>query len=80
MRRPSGLTDADMPPIERRLKSIYGLPMASAKLREHSDTTLKIWDLYQHCQIHVFMSSSILMESELRYLHMLMIQRLPHRI
>ena len=41
MRRPSGLTDADMPPIVRLLKSIYGLPMASAKFREHSDTTLK---------------------------------------
>ena len=41
MRRPSGLTDADMPPIVRLLKSIYGLPMASAKFREHSDTTLR---------------------------------------
>ena len=41
MRRPSGLTDADMPPVVRLLKSIYGLPMASAKFREHSDKTLK---------------------------------------
>jgi hypothetical protein len=41
MRRPSGLTDVDMPPIVRLLKSIYGLPMASAKFREHSDTTLR---------------------------------------
>ena len=30
-----------MPPIVHLLKSIYGLPMALAKFREHSDTTLK---------------------------------------
>ena len=41
MKRPSGLTDDDMPPIVRLRKSIYGLPMASAKFREHSDNTLK---------------------------------------
>ena len=41
MKRPSGLTDVDMPPVVRLLKSIYGLPMASAKFREHSDQTLK---------------------------------------
>jgi hypothetical protein len=41
MKRPSGLTDVDMPPVVRLLKSIYGLPMASAKFWEHSDQTLK---------------------------------------
>ena len=41
MKRPSGLTDVDMPPVVHLLKSIYGLPMASAKFREHSDQTLK---------------------------------------
>ena len=41
MRRPAGLTDKDMPPIIRLRKSLYGLPMASAKFREHSDNTLK---------------------------------------
>jgi hypothetical protein len=41
MRRPAGLTDEDMPPMVRLLKSIYGLPMASAKFREHSDKTLQ---------------------------------------
>jgi len=41
MKRPSGLTDVDMPPVVRLLKSIYGLPMASAKFRVHSDQTLK---------------------------------------
>ena len=33
MRRPSGLTDTDMPSIIRLRKSLYGLPMASAKFR-----------------------------------------------
>jgi hypothetical protein len=41
MRRPAGLTYTDMPSIVRLRKSLYGLPMASAKFREHSDSTLK---------------------------------------
>ena len=41
MRRPNGLTDTDMPPVVRLNKCIYGLPMASAKFREHSDKTLR---------------------------------------
>jgi hypothetical protein len=41
MRRPTGLTDADMPPVVRLNKCIYGLPMASAQFREHSDSTLR---------------------------------------
>ena len=40
MKRPAGLTDEDMPPIVRLRKSLYGLPMASAKFRAHSDATL----------------------------------------
>ena len=41
MKRPKGLTDIDMPNLVRLRKSLYGLPMASAKFREHSDRTLK---------------------------------------
>ena len=41
MRRPAGLTDTDMPSIIKLRKSLYGLPMASAKFREHSDKSLK---------------------------------------
>jgi hypothetical protein len=41
MRRPTGLTDTDMPQVVRLNKCIYGLPMASAKFREHSDKTLR---------------------------------------
>ena len=40
MKRPAGLTDDDMPPLVRLRKSLYGLPMASAKFRAHSDATL----------------------------------------
>ena len=41
MRRPTGLTDIDMPPVVRLNKCIYGIPMASAQFREHSDSTLR---------------------------------------
>ena len=41
MRRPSGLTDADMPEIVQLDKCIYGLPQASARFREHSDVVLR---------------------------------------
>ena len=39
MKRPTGFLDSDMPPFVRLLKSIYGLPMASAKFRDYSDKT-----------------------------------------
>ena len=41
MRRPAGLTDAHMPEVVQLLKCIYGLPLASAYFREHSDNVLK---------------------------------------
>lgn len=41
MRRPKGLTDADMPAIVRLKKCVYGLPQASAYFRAHSDATLR---------------------------------------
>ena len=41
MRRPAGLTDADMPAIIRLQKCIYGLPHAPATFRQHSDATLR---------------------------------------
>lgn len=41
MRRPPGLTDADMPAVVQLKKSIYGLPQASARFRDHSDQTLR---------------------------------------
>ena len=41
LRRPKGLTDADMPEIVQLDKCIYGLPKASARFREHSDATLR---------------------------------------
>ena len=41
MRRPAGLTDAHMPEVVQLLKCIYGLPLASAYFREHSDKVLK---------------------------------------
>ena len=39
--RPSGLTDADMSPIIRLQKCIYGLPHVPATFRKHSDATLR---------------------------------------
>lgn len=41
MRRPKGLTDADMPPVIRLRKCIYGLPQAAEKFRTHSDVTIR---------------------------------------
>ena len=41
MRRPAGLTDADMPAIIRLQKCIYGLPHAPATFRQHNDATLR---------------------------------------
>ena len=41
MRRPAGLTDADMPPVVRLRKCLYGLPHAPATFRQHSDVTLR---------------------------------------
>ena len=41
MRRPAGLTDADMPEIVQLNKCIYGMPEASAYFHEHSDAALK---------------------------------------
>ena len=41
MRRPAGLTDADMPAIVRLRKCLYGLPHAPATFRKHSDDTLR---------------------------------------
>jgi len=41
MRRPKGLTDADMPAVVRLTKCVYGLPQASAYFRAHSDSTLR---------------------------------------
>ena len=41
MRRPAGLTDADMPVVVRLRKCIYGLPHAPATFRAHNDTTLR---------------------------------------
>ena len=41
MRRPIGLTDADMPEIVELDKCLYGLPQASNRFREHSDNTLR---------------------------------------
>jgi hypothetical protein len=41
MRRPAGLTDADMPEIVQLTHCIYGLPSASAYFRSHSDEVLK---------------------------------------
>ena len=40
MRRPAKLTDDDMQPVVRFRKSLYGVPMASAKFGAHSDATL----------------------------------------
>ena len=39
MKRPAGLTGDDMPPLVRLRKSLYELPMASAKFMAHSDAT-----------------------------------------
>ena len=41
MRRPSGLTDANMPAVIRLRKCLYGLPDAPATLRTYNDTTLR---------------------------------------
>jgi hypothetical protein len=41
MRRPPGLTDEDMPEVVQLNKCIYGLPEASARFREHSNSTLQ---------------------------------------
>ena len=41
MRRPSGLTDADMPAIIRLHKCIYGMAHAPATFRAHSDGVLR---------------------------------------
>ena len=41
MRRPAGLTDADMPAMIRLRKCLYGLPHASATFRKHSDAALR---------------------------------------
>ena len=41
MRRPDGLTGADMPEVVQLTHCIYGLPTASAYFRTHSDETLK---------------------------------------
>jgi hypothetical protein len=40
MRRPTGFTDEDMPEVVELMKSIYGLPEASARFREHSNDCL----------------------------------------
>ena len=40
MSRPTGLTDADMPPVVRLRKCLYGLPMASAMFKEHCNKVL----------------------------------------
>ena len=41
MRRPAGLTDADMPAVIRLRKCLYGLPHAPATFRKHSDAVLR---------------------------------------
>ena len=41
MRRPAGLTDADMPAVIRLRKCIYGFPNAPATFRKHSDAALR---------------------------------------
>jgi hypothetical protein len=41
LRRPAGLTDAEMPSIIQLQKCVYGLPQASAYFRKHSDATLR---------------------------------------
>ena len=41
MRRPAGLTDADMPLVIQLRKCIYGLPHAPATFREHSDRNIR---------------------------------------
>ena len=41
MRRPAGLSDKYMPEVVSLRKCLYGLPMAPAKFREHSDKTLR---------------------------------------
>jgi hypothetical protein len=40
MSRPTGLTDADMPPVVRLRKCLYGLPMASAMFKAHCNKVL----------------------------------------
>ena len=41
VRRPAGLTDADMPAVIRLRKCLYGLPHAPATFRKHSDAALR---------------------------------------
>ena len=41
MRRPAGLSDADMPEVVQLTHCVYGLATASAYFRDHSDVTLK---------------------------------------
>ena len=41
MRRPTGLTDAHLPYITELQKALYGLPIASAYFRRHSDQVLR---------------------------------------
>jgi len=41
MRRPAGMTDADMPEVVQLVKCIYGLPQASQRFRKHSDGELR---------------------------------------
>jgi len=41
VRRPKGLTDADMPAIVKLKKALNGLPQASARFRQHIDTILR---------------------------------------
>ena len=41
MRRPTGLSDTDMPEYVSLNKCLYGLPMAPAQFRAHSDSTLR---------------------------------------
>jgi len=41
VRRPPGATDADMPPVVKLLKEMYGLPEAARAFNEHLDRTLR---------------------------------------
>ena len=41
IRRPPGATDADMPPVVKLLKEMYGLPEAARAFNEHLDRTLR---------------------------------------
>jgi len=41
MKRPKGLTDADMPEVVQLCSALNGLPQASARFREHIDKILR---------------------------------------